>query len=82
MRRRRNLPRRKVKNEEMGEPDFGEAEKVLPADGEDAAMTDQAAIPLKPHRDLLLDGQGATSDGEAPRPLTALVRSRSIPAGR
>ena len=68
-----------IKNEEMEEPAFGDAEKVLPTEGEDAAMNEQAAIPLKPRKGLFKDGQGATSDGEAPRPPTALVRSRSIP---
>ena len=66
-----------MKHEEMEEPDFGDAEKSPPTEGEDAAMDDRAAILLKPPNDLLRDSQRATSDGEAPRPHA--VRSRSTP---
>ena len=48
-----------IKNEEMEEPDFGDAEKILPTEGEDAAMNDQAAIPLKPRKDLFQGWAGS-----------------------
>ena len=62
---------------EEWEADFGDAEKVIPTEGEDAA---QAAIPLNP-RNFFKPGHDGTSDGEVAvvKPPNALVRSKSIP---
>ena len=68
------------KEPEIEEPDFGEAEKVVPTDAEvPAEPRDNVTVPLKPRPDLLQPSLGGnTSDGDTVRP-AAKTRVRSIP---